>query len=172
MKEELNPLFEKFIQELPTVNTRKTYQTNLNKFQLFLDENNITFDIEFLRKLKTNLKNDDFTEGLEDPYELIKGFYIFLRENNGARFKINTKVRDTHIYTVVAFFYSKRISINPKILKYTLAPVREKPILPDTKDTVSKEFIINFLNNCNDSRLKLWVLFLAILDGGRMNHYD
>ena len=65
MKEELNPLFEKFIQELPTVNTRKTYQTNLNKFQLFLDENNITFDIEFLRKLKTNLKNDDFTEGLE-----------------------------------------------------------------------------------------------------------
>ena len=161
LREELNPFFEKFIQELATFNTRKTYRTNLKKFQLFLDENKINFDSEFVKKLNKNLKSDDLVEGLEDPYELLKAFYLFLRDNNGSRFKINAAVMSSHIYTVLAFFYSKRIQINPKFLKYTLASLREKPTLPDTKDTVSKEFIIKFLDNCNDSRLKLWVLFLA-----------
>jgi integrase len=150
------PLIDEFIDKHDdTVNTKKAYKTHMNKFKEFLNKERIVFDKKYTTKLMKNVRD---VSKSPNPYDLVKSYYEFLKKEYDY---LNPDYKDAHCYTVVALFYDNGIIINTHFLKSYMATVREKGTSGDSGDSKTKEEIITFINNCNDSRLRLWVLFLA-----------
>lgn len=154
---QLYPLLEDYIESRKNANTRKSYRTHFNKLQKFLEENQINFNEKFLKSLRKNLNSIE-NVGLNNPYGFIKKFYQYLQKEYT---QLSPNVKDAHWYTIVSFFYDKMIMVNTPYLKRYMSAIKEDPILTDSQDTVSKDFVINFINNCTEPRLRLWVLFLS-----------
>ncbi|MGI0050439.1 MAG: hypothetical protein ACRD8K_01765, partial [Nitrososphaeraceae archaeon] len=149
------PLIDNFVDSHDTLNTKKAYKTHMNKFKEFLSEEKIIFDKKYTAKL---IKNVSDVSKSPNPYEVIKRYYQFLQREYDY---VSPKVKDLHWYTVVALFYDNGIIINTHFLKKYMSTIREKGTSGDSGDSKTKEEIITFITNCNDNRLRLWVLFLS-----------
>ena len=104
------PLIDSFVESHTSYNTKKAYRSYLKKFKKFLDQENIIFDTEFRNKLIINLNNPLSSP---NPYSLLKSYYLFLQKEYED---LSPKVKNTHHYTTIAFFYANDIIINTKYI--------------------------------------------------------
>ena len=94
-----------------------------------------------------------FKDGSVDPYSVLSRYCSHLRNSN-----ISTITIKQRIVTVKNFFEYCDIDISPK--KFKLKVRLPKAVKRD-KEAVSKEDIIDILNNCSEIRLKTYGMLLA-----------
>jgi integrase len=124
--------------------TAAQYYLRMAKFERFL-----------LAAYKLDL--DDVIKELEhkliDPYEMLSSYCSFLQTE-----KVSTSTIKNLVLTVKNFLESYDIEISPR--KFSLK-VRLPRVVRRDKEALSKQEIVDILNNCSDIRLKTFVMFLA-----------
>ena len=143
-------LIDEFVEDQPRSNTKKAYKGYTKKFKAFLQENDIVFDKNYVKVLR---KYDIDSEGMNNKYEVLKQFYKYLQKKYPM---LDVRTRNYHKYCIIALFNSLEIDINSKTLTN-----KDQVVARDSEEGFDKEFIIKFLQHCDETRLKTWVLFMA-----------
>ena len=90
-----------------------------------------------------------------DPYELLTGYILFLKQENNT---IAPNSLKNHVITIKNFLEYSDIDINPRKFKLK---VRLPKIVRRSIEGLSKENVVDILNACSNIRLKTYVMFLA-----------
>jgi integrase len=148
-------LIDEFVEEQNRSNTKKAYKGYTKKFKAFLQENDIIFDKNYVKTLRKYDIDDD--DDLNNKYEVLRKFYKYLQDNYST---LDAKTKNYHKYCIVALFNRLGIEINSKTLDKKLTN-KDEVVARDSEEGFDKEFVIKFLQHCDDTRLKTWVLFMA-----------
>jgi integrase len=147
-------LIDEFVEDQTRSNTKKAYKGYTKKFKVFLQENNIVFDKDYVKILR---RYDIDSEAMNNKYEVLKQFYKYLQKKYPM---LDAKTKNYHKYCIIALFNSLEIDINSKTLDKKLTN-KDEVVARDSEEGFDKEFVIKFLQHCDDTRLKTWVLFMA-----------
>ncbi len=125
--------------------TAKQYLSRLNIFSVFLHKE---FDGLTIDSLVNNIK-----EEITDPYNTLSKYSAHLKSSN-----ISTITIKQRVVTVKNFFEYCDIDFSPRKFKIK---VRLPKVVKRNKEAISKEDVIDILNQCSDIRLKTYVMLLA-----------
>ena len=141
------PLIKEFYFSISTMNkaTAKQYLSRLNIFSVFLDKE---FDGLTIDNLVSNIKDET-----TDPYNILSKYSAYLKSSN-----ISTITIKQRVVTVKNFFEYCDIDFSPRKFKIK---VRLPKVVKRNKEAISKEDVIDILNQCSDIRLKTYVMLLA-----------
>ena len=124
--------------------TAKKYRERLKKFEVFISEH---YDLGI----------DDIiiqiTKSKTEVYDLLATYVLYLNNNF-----ISPVTLKNHIITIKNFLESRDIEISPRKFKLK---VRMPRVVRKNKEALSKQDIVDILNECSDIRLKTFVMFLA-----------
>ena len=124
--------------------TAKKYRERLKKFEVFISEH---YDLGI----------DDIiiqiTKSKTDVYDLLATYVRYLNNNF-----ISPVTLKNHIITIKNFLEYHDIEISPRKFKLK---VRMPRVVRKNKEALSKQDIVDILNECSDIRLKTFVMFLA-----------
>ena len=128
--------------------TAEQYLSRLNIFSAFLDKeyNGLTID-NIVNKIK---------DGTIDPYSILSRYSAYLKNCN-----ISTITIKQRVVTVKNFFEYCDIDVSPRKFKIK---VRLPKAVKKNKEAISKEDVIDILNQCSDIRLKTYVMLLQQLE--------
>ena len=136
-----------FYSSVSTMNksTAGQYLNRLSIFSVFLNKefNGLTID-SLVNKIK---------EKTADPYSVLSRYSAYLRNCNLSTITIKQRV-----VTVKNFFEYCDIDVSPRKFKIK---VRLPKTVKRNKEAISKEDVIDILNQCTDIRLKTYVMLLA-----------
>ena len=93
-------------------------------------------------------------EGLQDPYDVLCNYIIYLQSSNS----ISTLTLKQRVTTAKNFLEYFDVDISPR--KFKLKVKLPKVVRKDIQ-ALTKEVITNILNACSDIRLKTYVMLLA-----------
>ena len=93
-------------------------------------------------------------EGLQDPYDVLCNYIIYLQASN----TISTLTLKQRVTTAKNFLEYFDVDISPR--KFKLKVKLPKVVRKDIQ-ALTKEVITNILNACSDIRLKTYVMLLA-----------
>ena len=140
-------LIKEFYLSTSTMNkaTAEQYLSRLRHFGFFLNKEygGLTVD-SLVNKIK---------EKTADPYSILGAYSAYLRNCN-----ISTITIKQRVVTVKNFLEYCDIDVSPRRFKIK---VRLPKAVRRNKEAISKEGIIDILNQCSDIRLKTYVLLLA-----------
>ena len=124
--------------------TAKKYRERLKKFEVFISEH---YDLGI----------DDIiiqiTKSKTEVYDLLATYVLYLNNNF-----ISPVTLKNHIITIKNFLEYRDIEISPRKFKLK---VRMPRVVRKNKEALSKQDIVDILNECSDIRLKTFVMFLA-----------
>ncbi len=125
--------------------TAGQYLNRLSIFSVFLNKelDGLTID-SLVNKIK---------EKTADPYSILGAYSAYLRNCNLSTITIKQRV-----VTVKNFFEYCDIDVSPRRFKIK---VRLPKTVKRNKEAISKEDVIDILNQCSDFRLKTYVMLLA-----------
>src|SRR4051794_16555544 len=126
--------------------TSEQYLSILNIINNFLDKE--------LNGLAINGLVNKIKEGTTDPYNILSKYCSCLVSSGN----ISTITIKQRVITIKNFFEYCNIDINPR--KFKLKVKLPKNIKKD-KEALTKEDVVDILNNCFDIRLKTYVMLLA-----------
>ncbi len=140
-------LVKDFYSSVSTMNksTAGQYLNRLNIFSVFLNKE---FDGLTIDSLIDKIKEND-----ADPYSVLSAYSAYLRNSNLSTITIKQRV-----VTVKNFFEYCDIDVSPRKFKIK---VRLPRAVRRNKEAISKEDIIEILNQCSEIRLKTYVMLLA-----------
>ena len=140
-------LVKDFYLSISTMNksTAGQYLSRLNIFSVFLNKE---FDGLTIDSLVNKIK-----EKTADPYSILSAYSAYLRNCNLSTITIKQRV-----VTVKNFFEYCDIDVSPRKFKIK---VRLPKAVKRNKEAISKEDVIDILNQCSDFRLKTYVMLLA-----------
>jgi integrase len=121
------------------------YLNRLSVFSVFLNKE---FDGLTIDSLVNKIK-----EKIADPYSILGAYSAYLRNCNLSTITIKQRV-----VTVKNFLEYCDIEISPRRFKIK---VRLPKAVRRNKEAISKEDVIDILNQCSDLRLKTYVMLLA-----------
>lgn len=139
-------LLSRYVKSVQTMNksTAAQYYLRIAKFERFL-----------LAEYNQNLDDvvNEMKHKSRDPYEMLSSYCFFLQTE-----KVSSSTIKNLVTTVKNFLESNDIEISPR--KFSLK-VRLPRVVRGDKEALSKEEIVDILNNCSNIRLKTFVMFLA-----------
>ena len=140
-------LVKDFYSSISTMNksTAGQYLNRLSIFSVFLNKE---FDGLTIDSLVNKIK-----EKTADPYSVLSAYSAYLKSRN-----ISTITIKQRVVTVKNFFEYCDIDVSPRKFKIK---VRLPKTVKRNKEAISKEDIIDILNQCSDIRLKTYVMLLA-----------
>src|SRR6478672_13669657 len=136
----------KYIKNISTMNksTAYMYFTRLSSFKSFISSAfNLQIDV-LIKRIK---------EGSIDVFDVLNEYAAYLSKTNISSITIKQRV-----VTVKNFFEYYDIEISPRKFKLK---VRLPKIVRKNKEALSKEDIVDILNQCSDIKLKTYVMLLA-----------
>jgi integrase len=125
----------------------REYAARLNSFRMFILNQYgryITID-NIIVKIK---------EGSENPYNILNNYAAFLLRSNN----VSSSTLKQRVITVKNFLEYNDVDISPRRYKMK---VKLPKVIRKRKEALTKEDILNILNNCSDLRLKTYVMLLA-----------
>jgi integrase len=125
--------------------TTGQYLNRLSNFGVFL---NNEFDGLTIDSLVNKIK-----EKTADPYSVLSRYSAYLRDCN-----LSTIIIKQRVVIVKSFFEYCDIDVSPRKFKIK---VRLPRAVKRNKEAISKEDVIEILNQCTDIRLKIYVMLLA-----------
>ena len=125
--------------------TATQYLNRLSHFGVFLSKEYGGLTIDSLV--------DKFKEKTADPYTVLGAYSAYLRHCN-----ISTITIKQRVVTVKNFLEYCDIDVSPRRFKIK---VRLPKAVKRNKEAISKEDVIDILNQCSDIRLKTYVMLLA-----------
>jgi len=140
-------LVSEFYSSISTMNksTAGQYLSRLNIFSVFLNKE---FDGLTIDSLVNKIK-----EKTVDPYSVLTAYSAYLWNGNFSTITIKQRV-----VTVKNFFEYFDIDVSPRKFKIK---VRLPKTVKRNKEAISKEEVIDILNQCTNIRLKTYVMLLA-----------
>lgn len=144
---EKQSLVKEFYLSTSTMNkaTAEQYLSRLRHFSVFLNKE---YGVLTINGLVNKIK-----EKTVDPYSVLGAYSAFLRNCN-----ISTITIKQRVVTVKNFFEYCDIDVSPR--RFNIK-VRLPKVVRRNKEALSKEDVIDILNQCSDIRLKTYVLLLA-----------
>ncbi|HEY7571290.1 MAG TPA: tyrosine-type recombinase/integrase [Nitrososphaeraceae archaeon] len=126
--------------------TAREYWKRMTNFQEFIVNEYPTLSIDnIVIKIR---------EGILDVYDVLNGYSAYLQQNH----VITSLTLNQRIATVKNFLEYHDVDISPRIFK---VKVKLPHGARKNKESLSKEDISDFLNECSDIRVKTYVLLLA-----------
>jgi integrase len=125
--------------------TAKEYAIRLNNFRKFILSHYDTATDNLIIKIK---------EGSESPYNILNNYAAYLLNSNN----ISNLTLKQRVVTAKNFLEFHDVDISPRKFKLK---VKLPKVIRRKKEALSKEDIINILNNCSDIRSKTYVMLLA-----------
>jgi integrase len=140
-------LVKEFYLSISAMN-RSTAGQYLNRLSIFSGFLNKEFDGLKIDSLVNKIK-----EKTADPYSVLSAYSAYLRNSNFSTITIKQRV-----VTVKNFFEYCDIDVSPRKFKIK---VRLPKAVKRNKEAISKDDVIDILNQCSDFRLKTYVMLLA-----------
>jgi integrase len=143
-----DPVFD-YLSIMSTMNkgTAKEYAARLKSFETFILNHygrHITVD-KIILKIK---------EESENPYNILNNYAAFLLRSKN----VSSSTLKQRIITAKNFLEYHDVDVSPR--KYKMK-VKLPKVIRKRKEALTKEDILNILNNCSDIRLKTYVILLA-----------
>jgi integrase len=131
--------------ERNSLSSRYAYQNGLNHFQRFLSQKHPSYNLETILK--------PLAENKINPYELLDGFVSYLQTSNLAPLSI-----ELYVASIRSYFAFNDVDIIPSKFK---RKVKMPKSYREDEEPLDVNDIRKILLNCNNRRLKVYLLLLA-----------
>jgi integrase len=139
---------ENYIQNISIMNKSTAYEylRRLNDFAVFLAKEYDSLRVDdLIIKLK---------KAVYDPYSILSRYAAYLQNSS----TISTLTLKQRVVTMKNFLEYHDVDLSPRKFKLK---VRLPKVIRKSKEALSKEDVIDILNECSDIRLKTYVMLLA-----------